>query len=189
MANYQQQQIDYQEITPTFSLKLSQGNIAKKILNQALLGYMTNLSSKENEQIGNNRLKGLSFFLYNNVLQKTLLLNTLLIAKNDKEIQEKKRQNKRIQHERYSNTKIKAKCSFQTLHILDQARKIAITEPLCALSVVYYHGLGILSLCKGNFKACMKSNLLNSCGKIMRFTTILQIYLPERSIYTFNSLD
>ena len=51
---------------------------------------MTNLSSKENEQIGNNRLKGLSFFLYNNVLQKTLLLNTLLIAKNDKEIQKKK---------------------------------------------------------------------------------------------------
>lgn len=70
---------------------MSQGNIAKKILNQALLGCMTNLSSKENEQIGNNRLKGPSFFLYNNVLQKTLLLNTMLIAKNDKEIQEKKR--------------------------------------------------------------------------------------------------
>ena len=51
---------------------------------------MTNLSSKENEQIGNNRLKGLSFFLYNNVLQKILLLNTLLIAKNDKEIQKTK---------------------------------------------------------------------------------------------------
>ena len=65
---------------------------------------MTNLSSKENEQIGNNRLKGPSFFLYNNVLQKTLLLNTMLIAKNDKEIQEKKRQDKGIQHERYSNT-------------------------------------------------------------------------------------
>lgn len=78
---------------------------------------------------------------------------------------------------------------FQTLHILDEARKIAITEHLCALSMVYYHGLGILSLCKGNFKACMINKLLNSCVKIMRFTTILQIYLPERSTYTFNSLD